>query len=94
MTPDQKQFEDEILLGDDIEALLGKPIGDYLVRRAQQDIDATVEALKNINPQDTGGVMRLQERIRMLEQFHVWLADAITAGKANLAALAESESEC
>jgi hypothetical protein len=93
MTPDQKQFEDEILLGDDIEAMLGKPIGDYLIRRSQEEIDATVEALKRADPADPTGIIRLQERIRMLEQFHVWLADAITAGKANLAALAETDSE-
>lgn len=90
---EQRQIEDEILLGDDVETLLGKPIGDYLIRRSQEDIDQAVDQLKRIDPADPTGVVRLQERIRMLESFHVWLADAITAGKSHLAALAEGESE-
>ena len=66
--------------GMDVSAFLNGPVGRYLVRRAEAEIEAATEQLKKIDPTDTEGVRRLQNEIYRAEAIQYWLAEAIQEG--------------
>jgi hypothetical protein len=92
-SPERQELEEQALLGDDVEKLLGGKVGNYLVQRCKADIDDCLRQLRTINPTDTIAIITLQMRLEQRETFLVWLADAVTDGDSALQILAQLESE-
>lgn len=66
--------------GMEVEAFLQSRIGRYLTGRAEDEIEAAVEALKRVDPHDTRAIQAIQNTIHRAESFGYWLAEAIQSG--------------
>lgn len=66
--------------GFEVEAFLKSDIGQYLINRAEGEIETAVEELKHVEPEDTTAVRNIQTRIKVAESVLYWLAEAISAG--------------
>lgn len=66
-----------IRLGDAVEAFLNSHAGQYLTSRIEQEIDEAVQDLKGADPEDPKAIRKAQNRIHMLEDLKVWIAEAI-----------------
>lgn len=66
--------------GLDCQQFLDSKIGKYLLRRAEQDVEAGVERLKTMSPFDANAVMQVQSEVKRAESFMYWMAEAISAG--------------
>jgi hypothetical protein len=75
-----KDLLDTAVFGERVSQFLKTDVGQYLIDRADDERDAAVEAIKIVNPASINDVMRLQNRIWLMEQFKTWLADAVVAG--------------
>lgn len=80
----------EILLGDDIDTFFKSDIGQYIVGRAQQEIDDAVIKLKTVTPEDIKQVRKLQNRINVAEGSLLWLQEALISGKQAMETLQEN----
>ncbi len=66
--------------GFEVEAFLSGDIGKYLVKRAEDEIEAAVEQMKRISPDNAAGIRALQHKIHVAEDIQYWLAEAIQSG--------------
>ena len=62
------------------EAFLLSPIGRYLVKRAEGEIEQAVEGLKQADPDDSKSIRNLQNAVKVAESIQYWLAEAIQTG--------------
>lgn len=76
-----KNLQQAIALGFDVEAFFGSPLGKYLIKRAEDEVDAAVEELKRADPDNAKAIRDLQNTITRAESFQYWLGDAVNAGK-------------
>ena len=74
-----------ILLGDDAEVFFKSDLGQYVLQSAIEEVDAALEQLKEVNPEDVKKVRELQNRIKIAEAAPRWLRDAIHSGRQILA---------
>ena len=75
-----REIQQSIDLSFQVEAFLQGQIGQFLIKRAEEEIDAAVEELKRVDPENTSVIRRLQTVINVAESVQYWLADAIQAG--------------
>lgn len=68
------------VFGQEVQDFLHSPIGDFLLNRAETQLQAAIDKLKKINPEDTTGILSLQTKIELLETFESWLGDAVVEG--------------
>lgn len=84
MTSEQSQeireIQKSIDLSFQVEVFLQGPIGQFLIKRADEEIESAVEALKRIDPEDPKGIRAQQHIIQVAESVQYWFADAIQAG--------------
>jgi siroheme synthase len=73
--------------GKQVEQFLESEIGDYLVKRAEAEIDDAVMRLKKANPVDIDRVRSIQNEIQVAESVITWLGDAIAQGQAAIETL-------
>lgn len=66
--------------GFEVEAFLNSDIGRYLLKRAESEVETAVDELKAIDADNTSGIRKIQNRIRVAEHVLYWLAEAISAG--------------
>ena len=66
--------------GLDCQQFLDSKIGKYLLHRAEQDVEAGIEALKNVDASQIERVRQIQSDVKRAESFMYWMAEAITAG--------------
>ena len=66
--------------GFEVEAFLATDIGKYLVTRAEGEIEAAVDQLKHVSPENAAGIRALQHKIHVAEDIQYWLAEAIQSG--------------
>lgn len=85
-TTDTLERINAIDFGMEAQAFLQGSIGRYLVRRANEEIEAAVEQLKKVPPENSSEIRTLQNIVSRAESIQFWLAEAIQAG-----ALAEQE---
>lgn len=78
--------------GREVENFLRSPIGDYLVKRSEEEIAAAVENLKTVQPWRRRRIQALQNEIKIAEKFQVWLADSIAAGHQAIQQLQEENA--
>lgn len=90
---DRAQLENDILLWDDVQKLLGERVGTYLIARCQEEITLALDEMKVVDPTDYKAVLKLQMRIEQREHFAAWLGDALLAGETAVQTLAQMESE-
>lgn len=79
-TQEVREIQQSIDLSFQVEAFLHGPIGQFLIQRADEEIESAVEALKRIDPEDPKGIRAQQHIIQVAESVQYWLADAIQAG--------------
>lgn len=77
---DDRGLEDLVGFGAETQRFLLSDIGKYLLQRSQEEIDAAVEGLKSISPDDTSGIRKLQNEVSRNESVEVWLGEIIQAG--------------
>lgn len=82
----------DAMFGKQVEQFLDGDIGNYLVKRAQTEIDVAIEKLKKVNPVDVDLVRTYQNDVKVAEFFIVWLGDAIAAGHAAIETLEGEEN--
>ena len=73
------------VVGEQARQFLQTDLGDYLLKRAQAQIDSATEELKRVSPSWIWGrrkIERLQGQIAVAENTIHWLAEAITEGDA------------
>lgn len=68
------------VFGVEVQDFLRGPIGDFLLKRAEQRLDLLIGKLKNEDPSSSSKILALQAEIRHLEMFEGWLAEAVQAG--------------
>lgn len=71
----------EVDFGMAVEAFLESPIGKYLVKRAEEEVEDAVEKLKVVDCTATQEIRALQNQIYRAESIQYWLAEAIQAGQ-------------
>jgi hypothetical protein len=80
MNPDSNPVLKAIDFGMEVEAFLQSDIGRYLTKRAEAEVEAAVEVMKSVDPEDVKSVRGLQNTIKVAESVLYWLADAIQSG--------------
>lgn len=68
-------------LGFQAQAFLESDIGQYLVKRAEAQVEEAVEDLKQSDPENPKGIRALQHKIHVAEQVLYWLAEVIQEGR-------------
>lgn len=68
------------MFGVEVQDFLRGPIGDFLLKRAEQRLSRLIEELKRVDPGQTLKVADLQAEIRHVEGFEAWLGEAVQAG--------------
>ena len=80
LSQEVREIQKTIDLSFQVEAFLKSPIGQYLVARSDEEVEAAVEELKKADPEKAAEVRAIQNRIHVIEQVQYWLAEAIQAG--------------
>jgi len=70
-------YHAKISLGDKARHLLGSDLGQYLLRKAQQEVDAVINAFQAVDPTDSKEIIRLQVQLKTAISVPQWLTDAI-----------------
>ena len=83
-------MQNEIDFGMEVEAFLDSSIGKFIIGRAEDEIDDSLEELKHVSPEDADKIRMLQNRIFRCESIQYWLAEAIQAGSNALRELTEN----
>lgn len=78
--PETRELYRAVDFGMEVQAFVGSRIGKYLIGRAEEEAAAATEALKDIEPEDSTGVRRLQNLVKRAEGVQYWMAEAIQAG--------------
>lgn len=68
------------VFGEKVQEFLRGEIGTFLIRRAEAQLEDAVEALKHLDARVPETIIRVQERIKLLENFEGWLGDAVQEG--------------
>lgn len=69
------------------------PVGQYLIKRAQRDIETAQEGLLDVDPEDTKAVRKLQNQAAVANNVRTWLREAITEGRNATLALQQERDE-
>lgn len=77
-----KALHRTIDFGFQVEAFLQSEIGQYLVRRAETEIESATDKLKHVDAEDPKRIRQLQHIVQVAESVQYWLAEAIQAGNA------------
>lgn len=64
-------------LGDQARRWLESDIGQWVLGVAQQEVDAATRDLKEVDPENSAEIRRLQNAIKVAEQGVKWLLEAI-----------------
>jgi hypothetical protein len=93
---DQKAYLDglsaEIEVGEEAKRFLESDLGRCIVGIVDQRITDAHTQLEEINPEDTTGVLRLQESIKLSRDFTQWLNQLVTDGEQALLTWAQHRS--
>lgn len=79
--------------GRQVELFLQSDIGDFLLKRSEEEIAEAVLKLKTVNPWRRRKIQELQNAIKIAEKFQFWLADAIAAGNQAHELLMEEQAD-
>ena len=71
---------EESQFGDKVARFLNTEIGRYIGRKAEDEVEYWMQALKSVDPVEANEVRKCQTNIYRAEQVLVWLGEAVTAG--------------
>ncbi|MEN6440936.1 MAG: hypothetical protein ABFD97_20390 [Syntrophobacter sp.] len=80
-------------LCDEAERFFATPIGRYIVGVSDQEVQAALDELKKVDPEDTKKIRELQNRIAVAEGAIVWMAETMANGRQVLQLIAEEDQE-
>jgi hypothetical protein len=93
MTDDQAGAQDHIAnnaedrallktaaLGMDVDRFLSTPVGQHLLKRAQEEVHEGVSGLCNADAEDSKEIRKFQNQVWRGESIQQWLAEAIQEG--------------
>lgn len=80
MTTETQDIFNAIDFGIEVQAFIGSKVGQYLIKRADADVEDALEQLKEINPSDEREIRSLQTTIKRAESVQYWMAEAIQEG--------------
>ncbi len=87
--------DDELLsmarMGIDAESFMRTPLGQFLIKKASNEIAAATEELIEADPSDIKVNTEIRNRIHVARMFIVWLGDSIAAGRSAHEQLKELE---
>ena len=95
-TEETKVYLEEARLANEIERLLSTELGQYLVGRAQIQMDEAKDAMTRLNPFWPGTkrkLARLQQEYRVGELFVRWLHEALQNGEVAFSQLRALEED-
>jgi hypothetical protein len=75
--------------GQMVEDFIKSPIGEFLVKKAQDQSNDAVEKLKVASPEDPISIRAIQTEIQVAESIVQWLCEAIHEGQMALETLKE-----
>lgn len=81
MTGTQQDLQD-IAFGQDVEAFIKGQLGQYLIKRAEDDRASALEELAKADPEDEKAIRAIQFRIQVVDGIQQYFADAISKGQA------------
>lgn len=87
-----KELLRKIDFGFQVEAFIQGEIGQYLIKRAEDEVTQAVEELKVADPAFSDGIRAIQMRIQVAERIQYWLAEAIQSGHAAQDELIDQQS--
>lgn len=79
--------------GREVEIFLKSDIGDFLLKRSEEELGQALQALKTVHPWRRRRIQQLQNQIAVAEKFQLWLADAIADGHTALQQLEEDHAD-
>ena len=88
---DLQHLRAEISFGLDAKVFMGSPLGQYLTAKANADIQAALEALAEVDPEDAKAVRKLQNDHKCACNFLLWMGEAVTNGENAERAFVEAE---
>lgn len=68
------------VFGQQVQDFLSTPIGDYLLKKSQRELEAAFDNLKKADPFKPEEILALQLEIKWAEHFQVWLGGAVQDG--------------
>jgi hypothetical protein len=68
------------VFGEQVQEFLHSPIGDYLIKQAERELQDAIDQLKAVDPTQVQSVTLLQIQIQQLEKFESWLGAAVQDG--------------
>lgn len=80
MSQQDDGLENLVAFGAHAEAFLKGPIGRYLLDRSREEIDAAMQELKAVDPEDAKRIRALQAIVARNEGVECWLGEIVQAG--------------
>lgn len=71
----------DAVFGKQVEDFLSSDIGEYLIKKAKDEIDSALEKLKKCDPTDSVRVQSLQNQVKVCESIVGWLGDVVINGQ-------------
>lgn len=78
---DLQQIRNQIAFGLDCKVFMESPIGRYLTKRANDEIEAAMQGLLHSHPDDGKTIRDLQNKAYRAESFLQWMGEAVTEGE-------------
>ena len=77
MSQETEALERTIVFAEEVKAFLKGPIGQYLLDRSKEEVEAAVQQLKDVDPEDAKRIRQLQSVIHRNENVELWLGEII-----------------
>jgi hypothetical protein len=75
-----RELLNRVALGEDFERFIRSHLGRHLVTRAERERTELLEKLATHSVFDQNGLVKLQQRIAVLDCWQHWIAEAVTEG--------------
>ena len=76
-----QDIRNRIAFGLDCKQWMDSPLGQYLTHKANTELQAALEALGNVDPEDPKAIRKLQNDKAVAERFLEWMGEAVTEGE-------------
>jgi ABC-type Zn2+ transport system substrate-binding protein/surface adhesin len=89
----QNELIAQALIGDEAKKFLESDFGKCLIGMANQEADAALQQLADVDPDDAKAVRKLQNRVWLGRQFEAFVQELITEGNNALATWRQQTDE-
>lgn len=74
---EQIELAKAIGLGADMERFLESSVGQFILKRCEEEREAAVAAFRGANPMDQMAMAKIHQRLVVVDLLQTWMADAI-----------------